>query len=185
MAFDLVTYLIGIVVSTIVIAPALWLSGRLIVGARKARFSDAILIVVIGTVIGGLVGAFFSGIIGSIVQLILWLALVRHYFDCGWFTAFIIAIIAVIAFIVVGVILGIIGFTLFSALLDEDCEEGNALAAIDSQRLTAVCYVYITNNNPNRVYSWSRDVLTVSKYPAFAAVTKTLIPQLSIDGRVC
>jgi integral membrane sensor domain MASE1 len=117
MAFDLVTYLIGIVVSTIVIAPALWLSGRLIVGARKARFSDAILIVVIGTVIGGLVGAFFSGIIGSIVQLILWLALVRHYFDCGWFTAFIIAIIAVIAFIVVGVILGIIGFTLFTVFI--------------------------------------------------------------------
>ena len=117
MALDLVAYLISIVVSTIVIAPALWLSGRLIVGARKARFSDAILIVVIGTVIGGLVGAFFSGIIGSIVQLILWLALVRHYFDCGWFTAFIIAIIAVIAFIVVGVILGIIGFTLFTVFI--------------------------------------------------------------------
>ncbi len=117
MALDIVAFLISIVVSTIVIAPALWLSGRLIVGARKARFIDAILIVVIGTVVGGLIGVLVSGILGSIIQLVLWLALVRHYFDCGWFTALVIAIIAVIAFVVVTVILGIIGFTLFTVFI--------------------------------------------------------------------
>jgi hypothetical protein len=117
MALDIVAYLISVVVSTIIVAPALWLSGRLIVGARKARFIDAVLIVVIGTVVGGLVGAFVSGIVGAVIQLILWLALVRHYFECGWFTAFAIAIIAVIAFVIVTVILGIIGFTLFTVFI--------------------------------------------------------------------
>ena len=117
MALDLVAFLISTVVSTIVIAPALWLSGRLIVGARKARFIDAVLIVIIGTVVGGLVGAFFSGIVGAVIQLILWLALVRHYFECGWFTALGIAIIAVIAFVIVSVILGVIGFTLFTFII--------------------------------------------------------------------
>ena len=62
---------ISIIVNTIIISPVLWLSGRALVGKEKARFTDAVGIVVLGTVVGTIFGAFFTGIIASIIQLII------------------------------------------------------------------------------------------------------------------
>ena len=104
--------LIQIVVGTIVVAPMLWLSGRALVGGEKARFFDAVWIVLLGTIIGAVVGEFIGAFIGSliaaIVMFIAWLALIKHFFDCGWLQALAIAIIAVIIFIILVVVLGII-----------------------------------------------------------------------------
>lgn len=61
---------------------------------------------------GSVFGAFFSGFLASIIQLVIWLMLVKHYFDCGWFMALAISFIAVLIFGVVAFILGIIGFAL-------------------------------------------------------------------------
>ena len=108
MAVNLDVLLIQIVVNTIVLAPVLWLSGKMLVG-EKAKFLDAIWIVVLGTVIGALFGAFFYGIIASIIQLIIWLALVKHFFDSGWLEAFVISVLAVIIFVVITLLLAIIG----------------------------------------------------------------------------
>lgn len=116
MALNLYALAINIIVSTVLISPLLWLSGRLIVGRRKARFFDAVLIVVIGTFLGALLSALVTGIIGLIIQLVIWLALIRHYFECGWGKAFIISIFAIIIFIVVGVILGLVGLALFTII---------------------------------------------------------------------
>jgi hypothetical protein len=114
LALSLDALLINIIFSTIIISPVLWFSGRLIVGIKKARFVDAVLIVVIGTVVGTLFGIVFTGFIAAIIQLIIWLALIKYYYECGWGTAFIIAIISIILFIVVGVILGLVGLALFA-----------------------------------------------------------------------
>jgi hypothetical protein len=112
MAFDLVALLIQIVVSTIIVAPILWLAGRALVGKDKARFLDAIWIVLLGTVIGAVLGAFVGGLIAAVVMFIIWLALIKHFFDCGWLMALAIAIIAVIIFVVIAAILVIIGLGL-------------------------------------------------------------------------
>ncbi|MEM2102928.1 MAG: hypothetical protein QXM22_05385 [Candidatus Bathyarchaeia archaeon] len=106
--------IISIIVNTIIISPVLWLSGRALVGKEKAKFTDAVGIVVLGTVIGTIFGAFFTGIIASIIQLIIWLALVKHFFDCGWLMALAISIIAVIIFAVIIIILGIIGIVIWA-----------------------------------------------------------------------
>jgi len=90
------------------------LSGRAIVGKEKAKFIDAIWIVVLGTVIGTFFGAFFSGFIAAIILLIMWLALVKHFFDCGWLKALAISIFAIIVFAAVAIILRLIGFALIS-----------------------------------------------------------------------
>lgn len=99
--------------SVIFLSPVLWLVGRAIVGKDKAKFTDAIWIVVLGTVIGAIVGALVSGLLGSllstILMIIIWLALIKHFFDCGWLKAFAIAILAVIVFVIIGIILAIIG----------------------------------------------------------------------------
>jgi len=114
MPINLDALVISIIVNTIIISPVLWLSGRAIVGKQKAKFTDAIWIVILGTVIGTFFGAFFSGIIATIIILILWLALVKHFFDCGWLKAFIISMLAVIVFAVIVVILAIIGIAIWA-----------------------------------------------------------------------
>ncbi|MGB9853999.1 MAG: hypothetical protein ACPLRY_04230 [Candidatus Bathyarchaeales archaeon] len=106
---DLMALLIQIVVNVIVLAPALWLSGRTLVGKDKAKFTDAIWIVVLGVVLGAVVNFFVSGLIAAVIMFIVWLALIKHFFDCGWLKAFIIAVLAVIIFIIIVVILAIIG----------------------------------------------------------------------------
>jgi hypothetical protein len=115
MAINLDWLLINIIVNTIILSPIFWISGRLLVGKEKAKFTDAIWIVIIGTVIGTFFGAFFSGIIAAIIQLIIWLALVKHFFDCGWLKALVISILAVLIFAVIVALLAIIGIAIFGA----------------------------------------------------------------------
>jgi hypothetical protein len=108
---DLIALLIQIVVGTVVLAPVLWLAGRTLVGKEKAKFLDAVWIVLLGTVIGAVVGA-FGGLVAAVIMFIVWLALIKHFFDCGWLMAFAIAIIAVIIFVVIVAILAVIGIGL-------------------------------------------------------------------------
>ncbi len=107
---DLFGLLIQIIVSIIVLAPVLWLVGRALAGKDKAKFTDAIWIVVLGTVIDALIRWFASGLgwIGLIVIVIVWLALIKHFFDCGWLKALAIAIIAVVVYIIVLLVLAAI-----------------------------------------------------------------------------
>jgi len=110
---DIVGLLIQMVVSVIVIAPILWLVGRTLAGKHRAKFTDAIWIVVLGTVIGTILGAVITGLVGgllsAIIMLFVWLGLIKHFFDCGWIKAFAIAVITVIVFVVIAVLLSLIG----------------------------------------------------------------------------
>ena len=117
MLLDLVSILINVILGTIITAPFVWLAGRMLVGSDKAKFFDAIWIVFFGSIINALVGAFLPGLLAAIIMFIIWLALIKHFFDCGWIMAFAIALIAVIIIVVVAIILGIIGFALFTTLI--------------------------------------------------------------------
>lgn len=117
MAINLDALLIHIIVNTIILSPVLWLAGRALVGKEKAKFTDVVLIAVIGTVVGAIFGAFFSGIIAAIIQLIIWLLIVKYFFNCGWLTALAISIVAVIIFTVIVIILGLIGFALVATFI--------------------------------------------------------------------
>ena len=105
---DLVGILIQIVISTVILSPALWISGRLIAGKDKAKFTDALWIVFLGSIINTVVGAFIGNLIATIILLIVWLALIKHFFDCGWIKALIIAVVAVVIFAIVISILAIL-----------------------------------------------------------------------------
>jgi hypothetical protein len=104
----IVNLIIQIIVNIIILAPVLWISGRLLVGKDKAKFMDALWIVVLGTVVGGIFQYLFRGIIAAIIVLFIWLALVKHFFDTGWLRAFAIAVVAIIIWIVIAVIIGLI-----------------------------------------------------------------------------
>jgi hypothetical protein len=112
----LIELAINVVVNAIILSPALWIAGRLLAGKDKAKFTDALWIVILGTLINSVFSYFTADILGSLVaeiialilMLIIWLALVKHFFDCGWLKALAITIIAVLIWIVIAVIIGII-----------------------------------------------------------------------------
>ena len=105
---DFIGILIQIVIGTVILSPALWISGRLIAGKDKAKFTDALWIVLLGSIINTVVSLFIGNIIATIVLLIVWLALIKHFFDCGWLKAFAIAVVAVVIFAIVVAVLSII-----------------------------------------------------------------------------
>lgn len=107
---DLLGILLQIIIGIVILAPVLWLAGRALVGGRKATFTDAVWIIVLGVVIGAVVGALVnSSLLSAVIMFFVWLGLIKHFFDCGWLRAFAIAIVAVIIFIIIAAILAVIG----------------------------------------------------------------------------
>ena len=89
-------------------------SGRLLAGKGNAKFTDAIWIVVLGTFIADVLGIFIVGIIASLIVLFIWIALIKHFFDCGWLKAIAIGIIAILFLIVIAIILGLVGIVILT-----------------------------------------------------------------------
>jgi len=105
---DTVWFLIRIIIEVIAVAPVLWIAGRLLVGRGKARFTDALWIVILGVVLGAIVGVFLHGVIETLVTFIVWLALIKHFFDCGWLKALLIVLLAAILFIAIAIVVGVL-----------------------------------------------------------------------------
>ncbi|MCX8150261.1 MAG: hypothetical protein N3D85_01985 [Candidatus Bathyarchaeota archaeon] len=112
MAINLDALLLEVIINVVVLSPVLWLSGRLLAGKDKAKFTDAIWIVLLGTIIGSVLGFFITGISASLILLLMWLSLIKHFFDCGWLKALAISIIAVLMFAVIGMLLTLVGIAL-------------------------------------------------------------------------
>ena len=108
---DLTSLLLQIVVATLILAPVLWIVGRRFVGKDKAKFTDALWIGVLGVVIGAVIGFLLPGwgaILGTLIMIVVWVALIKHFFDCGWLKGLAIAVIAGIIYWVVTLILSAI-----------------------------------------------------------------------------
>ncbi len=50
-------------------------------------------------------------------RIVVWLALIKHFFHCGWLKALLTAILAIIIFVIVTFILSLIGLTALALLL--------------------------------------------------------------------
>jgi hypothetical protein len=115
---NLMGLVIQIIIGIIIVAPILWLVGRSMVGKEKAKFTDAIWIVALGIIINAIFGTLVHGLLGFIVTLIIWLALIRHFFDTGWLKALLMAIVLVVVMVIIGmVIIGLILAALGIAML--------------------------------------------------------------------
>src|SRR4030066_920812 len=115
----LINLVVHVIVSLIILAPVLWISGRLLAGKEKARFLDAVWIAILGTVIADLLGLIVVGTFGLIVLLVVlvvWVALIKHFFDCGWLKALAIGIVAIIMLAVIAIILGLLGIVVLTLI---------------------------------------------------------------------
>lgn len=98
-----------IIVGVIVVVPVLWLVGRAMVGGAKAKFTDALWIVLLGIIVNAVLGAFIHGMLGLVVTLIVWIALIKHFFDASWIKAALIGIAAVVVLVIIIVVLTALG----------------------------------------------------------------------------
>ncbi|MDH5419659.1 MAG: hypothetical protein OEY39_07420 [Candidatus Bathyarchaeota archaeon] len=99
--FNIILFIIDLIVMTIVF----YVAGVIVVGKRRALFSDAFVISLLGTVVSNICSLFFPPVIGLILSLIVWLLLIRRYYETGWLGALAVAILAVIIYVMVWVIL--------------------------------------------------------------------------------
>jgi hypothetical protein len=97
----------ALIVEVIVISLVLWASGRALVGKEKAKFTDVIWITVLGLIVGAVVQNVIP-FVGWFLALIIFLALIRHFFDAGWGRALLIALLAIIIFVVIAVVLSLL-----------------------------------------------------------------------------
>lgn len=102
--FTLITFVLNLVILTVVF----YVAGAIVVGRQRALVSDAFVISLLGTIVSSICLLFFSPLIGWILSLVIWLLLIRHYYETGWLGALAVAILAVIVFIVVSVILSLL-----------------------------------------------------------------------------
>lgn len=125
LSFTLIFYirLLMFLVSWVVVSLAVYFAGRVIVG-EKARFTPSLILTLIGIVVVGLFSTLtitlFGRVIGLILTTIIWLWLIKYFFNTGWLAALGITILSVFMLIVVililGFLLGLIGLLTFSLL---------------------------------------------------------------------
>ncbi len=115
--FEIIRFIINLIVLTIV----LYVAGLIVVGGKRARFSDAFVIALLGTIISTFLIVFLPTItlitiggqeitigmgLSLILSFIAYLVLIRYYYETGWLGALAVAIVAVIVFVVASFIVG-------------------------------------------------------------------------------
>ncbi|MBC8463199.1 hypothetical protein H8D76_02455 [Candidatus Bathyarchaeota archaeon] len=86
----------GIIVGSIIQAPILWISGRILVGTDQAKFMDAVWITALATTANIVLGSFVGSEVGGLVQLLIYLFLVSKYYETGWIKAAMVAVLNVV-----------------------------------------------------------------------------------------
>jgi len=97
----LFTFIVGLIVLSLIF----YIAGRIVVGGKRALFSDAFVISLLGTIVMNVCLYFFGLLVGAILSLIVWLLLIRHYYETGWLGAIAVGIMAVIVSVVITIIL--------------------------------------------------------------------------------
>jgi len=99
-----------VIVSILVQAPVLWIAGRTIVGAEKARFMDAVTITVLAVLVNAVTGAFLGKNVAGLVQLVAYLFLIVKYYETDWIKSVIVSVVnTVLGWIIFWVLVTFIG----------------------------------------------------------------------------
>jgi hypothetical protein len=112
--------LVWFLVELFVMAGVFYIAGLIVVGGKRARFSDAFIISLLGTVLSTLFFIFIPyGLIALFLSLFTWLLLIKRLYETGWLGAIAVGILAIIVYFVVLVLLAfiILGILVFENLL--------------------------------------------------------------------
>jgi len=118
LGLSILIFIVVFLIEMLILSVIIYFAGLMIVGGRKATFGDAFKISLLGTVLGGLiygVVSIFAPLIGWVIYILIWLALIKQYFETGWLNALAIGILAVIVALALFILMGL--FTVGLALL--------------------------------------------------------------------
>lgn len=102
--FSLVLFFVSLLVLTVV----LYLSGLIVVGGKRARLTDALIISLLGTVLSTLFLMFIPyPLIALILSIITWLLLIKSLYETGWLGSLAVGILAIVIYLAVIILLAL------------------------------------------------------------------------------
>jgi hypothetical protein len=115
---DIVGTIIHLVIAGIIGGIFVWLAAKAL-KAPRATYWHGILTVVSAIILTDIIGYFIGGLgwITTIIEIVIILLLIKHFFGVGWIKAVVIAILAVVILIVVIFVLALVGIAFAAAAL--------------------------------------------------------------------
>lgn len=96
-------------VELLVLAVVLHIAGRIVVGGKRALFSDAFIIALLGTILSGVFMVFIPySLLALLLSVFVWLLLIKRLYETGWLGAIAVGILALIVFVVVLILLALL-----------------------------------------------------------------------------
>lgn len=96
-------------VELLVLAVVLYIAGRIVVGGKRALFSDAFIIALLGTILSGVFVVFIPySLLALLLSVFVWLLLIKRLYETGWLGAIAVGILALIVFVVVLVFIALL-----------------------------------------------------------------------------
>ena len=115
---DIVGTIIHLVIAGIIGGIFVWLAAKAL-KAPRATYWHGILTVVSAIILTDIIGYFIGGLgwITTIIEIVIILLLIKHFFGVGWIKAVVIAILAVVILIIVIFVLALVGIAFAAAAL--------------------------------------------------------------------
>jgi ABC-type Na+ efflux pump permease subunit len=118
MGFAIIFSLVLFFASLLVLAVILYLAGLIVVGGKRARLTDALIISLLGTVLSTLFIMFIPYfLIAVILSIITWLLLIKSLYETGWLGSLAVGILAIIIYLAVMILLALV-FDVLAILID-------------------------------------------------------------------
>lgn len=95
-------------IELVVLAVLLYLAGLIVVGKKRALFSDAFIIALLGTVLSTLFVILLPWLIAVLLGVIMWLILIKRLFETGWLGAIAVGILVVIIYFAILILLALV-----------------------------------------------------------------------------
>ena len=101
-AFRLVFPLALFLASLLILAGVLSLAGLVVVGRKRTLLGEAAVISLLGTVLSVVFFMFVPySLIALLLSIIVWLLLIKRFYETGWFGAIVVGILALVVFLVI------------------------------------------------------------------------------------
>ncbi len=115
---DIIGTVIHVVIAGIVGGIFVWLAAKAL-GAPRASYWHGILAVVSAIIVTDIIGYFLGGLgwVTTIIELVVILLLIKHFFGVGWIKAVVIAVLAIVILVIVIFVLALIGIVFAVAAL--------------------------------------------------------------------
>jgi hypothetical protein len=105
---EIIGYLIHLFVTGIIVGIFVWLAGKAL-GAPKATYYHGILTVIAAIILGDVIGYVIPWHLAVlIVDVIVILLLIKHFFGVGWVKAIVIAVLAAVIAVIIVFVLGLL-----------------------------------------------------------------------------